>query len=160
MDVSWQDGEHVKQKIPTCLWTDLGLFEPLMFFVAMGKDSSFDSSSFNESLYITIAFFIMSFLDTWKPLLRYLRIHSRTDLSNFSLKSCFPAPSIRILFNFLFLTVFQYYSHIHFWSSLNFLSVTLFPWNCEKERVSSSICKGQLLIFPLYGKLLDYLLPW
>ena len=108
MNVSWQDGEHVKQKIPTCLWADLGLFEPLMFFVAMGKDSSFDSSSFNESLYITIAFFIMSFLDTWKPLLRYLWIHSRTDLSNFSLKSCFPAPSIRILFNLLFLTVFQY----------------------------------------------------
>ena len=35
MDLLWQDGRHVKQKIPIYLRPDLSIFEPLMFFVAM-----------------------------------------------------------------------------------------------------------------------------
>ena len=89
----------------------------------LALNSSFDLSSFTMSSCITIAFFIMSFLDTCRPLLHLSWIHSKTDSFSLSLRSFLPAPSIRSFFC-LFLLISHY---LQFFQSFLFsLAIFLF----------------------------------
>ena len=116
----------------------------------LAVNASFGSSSFTMLSYITIGFFVMSFLATRRPLLHLSWIHSKTDSSNFLLKGVLPSPSIHILllpFNF-FCTVFSVlyffsrHSHILFQSTLNFPFAALFSWIFAEKIASSLNCKG------------------